>query len=247
VSAQVKKKSGNSGFVLALVAIVAAGGGFIFWKSQQKPSLAPIALPTVADSSLAKQARGYTMGQANAPVEIVEFADFECPACGNFAQITEPDIRKNLIATGQAKYTFFDFPLVNAHKNTITAAMSAACADDQGKFWEMHDELFVGQVEWNGQATENPRKVISAYVTKLGLDAAKWNSCMDANTHADRIRANYALGLTKAVPSTPTFFINGTMLNGAANYDDIKARVDAAIAATLPIPAAPPAPVLKKN
>ena len=239
MSAKVSKKSGNNGFVVALVAIVVAGGGFIWWKTQQAPAAVAIVMPTVADSTLALKSRGYTIGSPDAKVEIVEFADFECPACGNFATITEPDVRKNLVATGIVKYTFMDFPLLNAHKNTIPASMSAACANDQGKFWEMHDAIFNGQIEWNGLATDNPRKVLTSYAERLGLDMATWNGCMDASTHADRIKANYAMGLTKQVPSTPTFFINGQMMQGAANYDDIKAAVDAAIAATLPIPSSP--------
>jgi protein-disulfide isomerase len=73
----------------------------------------------------------------------------------------------------------------------------------------------------------------------------KWDACMDAGTHTDRIKANYALGVTKQVGSTPTFFVNGQMLRGAANYDDIKAAVDAANAANLPIPAVVPVPAAK--
>lgn len=246
MATKVRKKSSNTGFIVALVGIVAAGGAFIVWKTQQKPAAEPVVLPSVADSSLAKQAHGYTIGSADAKVEVIEFADFECPACGNFATITEPDVRKNLVNAGIIRYTFYDFPLVNAHLNTIPAAMSAACADDQGKFWEMHDELFNGQVEWNGQATSNPRGVTSGYAKKIGLDMTKWNACMDANTHLDRIKANYALGMTKQVGSTPTFIIDGTKMNGAANYDDIKKAVDVALAPTLPIPSAAPAPEKKE-
>ncbi|HYW51643.1 MAG TPA: thioredoxin domain-containing protein [Gemmatimonadaceae bacterium] len=233
-------KSSNTGFLVALGVIVAAGGGFIWWKTQQPAPQAAIVLPGVGDSTLAGKARGYTMGSATAPVEIIEFADFECPACGNFAQITEPDVRKNLVATGKVRYTFYDFPLTNIHQNTIPAAMAAACADDQGKFWEMHDVIFEGQIEWNGIATNNPRKVLAGYAERLKLDLPKWNACMDAGTHAERIRANYALGLTKQVPSTPTFFINGQPMLGAANYDDIVKAVDAANAAREPIPTAVP-------
>lgn len=245
---QVRKKSNNTGFIVALGAIIAAGGGFIWWKSQQPPPVAPLVLPSVADSALAQKARGYTIGSPDAKVEIMEFADFECPACGNFATITEPDVRKNLVATGIIRYTFYDFPLVNVHRNTLPAAMSAACADDQGKFWEMHDALFTGQIDWNGQATDNPRGVIRAYAQKIGLDMPKWNACMDASTHADRIRANYSLGMVKRVGSTPTFFVNGVAQPaGAANYDELKAAVDAALAPTLPIPSSvSEAPVRKR-
>jgi protein-disulfide isomerase len=246
-AAQVRKKSNNTAFIAALSAIVVAGAGFIWWKTQQKPAAAPVVLPSVADSALAAKAHGYTIGSRDAKVEIMEFADFECPACGNFATITEPDVRKNLVATGIIRYTFYDFPLVNLHENTIPAAMSAACADDQGKFWEMHDQLFAGQIDWNTQATRNPRGVISGYAQKLGLDMTKWDACMDANTHLERIKANYALGVTKQVGSTPTFVVNGiTQPAGAANYDELKRAVDAAIAPTLAIPSSVPdaAPML---
>lgn len=249
MSAKVRKQSNNTGFIVALVGIVIAGGGFIWWKTQSTPAQATLLLPSVADSALAQKAHGYTMGSPTAPVEIIEFADFECPACGNFATITEPDVRKNLVETGQARYTFYDFPLLNAHQNTVAASMSAACADDQGKFWQMHDMIFNGQIEWNGIATSNPRKVLAGYAEKLGIDMPKWNACMDADTHAERIKANYSLGLTKQVGSTPTFYINGEKMRGAANYDDIKAAVDAVIAGTRPIsfgpdsaPAAAPKP-----
>ena len=240
MSAKVRKTSNSSGFIVAFVAIVLAGGGFIWWKTQQPPPTAPMVMPTVADALLAGKAQGYTVGSPDAKVEIIEFADFECPACGNFANVTEPDVRRNLIETGKVRYTFYDFPLLNAHQNTIPASMSAACADDQGKFWEMHDALFMGQIEWNGIATSNPRKVISGYAEKLGLEMAKWNACMDANTHSERIRANYALGMTKQVASTPTFFINGQAYPGALPYDDIKKAVDAALAASVPIPSTVP-------
>lgn len=240
MSAKVRKTSNNSGFIVALVAIVTAGGGFIWWKTQQPPPVAQMILPTVTDSVLASKARGYTIGSPDAKVEIIEFADFECPACGNFATVTEPDVRKNLVETGIARYTFYDFPLLNAHQNTVPASMSAACANDQNKFWEMHDAIFFGQIEWNGIATSNPRKVLTSYAEKLGLDMPKWNACMDANTHEERIRANYALGMTKQVSSTPTFFVNGQVYPGALPYDDMKKAVDAALAATAPIPAAAP-------
>lgn len=245
MSAQVtKKKSTNTGFMIALAGIVVAGGGFMWWKSQQKEAPA-FTMPSVADSSLAKNARGYTTGSATAKVEIVEFGDFECPTCGTFATVTEPDVRKLLVNTGIARFTFYDYPLTNLHENTLVASNAAACADDQSKFWEMHDAIFEGQFEWNGIATKNPRGVISTYAQRLGLDMAKWDACMNANTHAERIRANFALGTTKAVRGTPTFFINGTQLETNGTYDNIKAAVDAAVAPTLPIPSAVPEPAKK--
>ena len=241
MSAQVRKQSGNGGFIAALILIVASGGGFIWWKKMQPAETGPVVMPTSVDSVQALKAKGYSMGSLQAQVEIIEFADFECPACGTFATVTEPDVRKHLVETGIARYTFYDFPLTNIHKNVVPAHMAAACAADQGKFWEMHDKLFEGQFDWNGQATENPRSVISKYAEAIGLDMAKWNTCMDTNAHMDRIKANYALGMTYRVGSTPTFLINGSQLQGAPIYDDLKAAVDAALAAKAPIPTTVPA------
>jgi protein-disulfide isomerase len=237
-----KPKSSNTGFIAALAAVVVAGAGFMWWKSQQKPAEAQLTLPSVADEALAAKARGYTIGVPTAPVELIEFADFECPACGNFAALTEPQVRKELVDKGLIRYTFYDFPLVNAHPNTITASMAAACADDQGKFWDLHDKIFENQFEWSAQSTQNPRGVISVYAQRLNIDMPKWNACMDAGTHRERIQANYALGLVKKVPSTPTFFVNGTMVDTRSNsYDELKTAIDAAAAAVAP-PAPAPAP-----
>lgn len=242
MSAKVRTQSKNTGFLFGLGAIAVAGLGFIGWKMMQPPAPVALVLSSVADSAMAAKARGYTIGSPTAKVEIMEFADFECPGCGSFAMITEPDVRKNLVATGLVRYTFYDFPLLNVHQNTVAASMSAACADDQGKFWEMHDRIFEGQFEWSGQATGNPRGVISTYAQKLGLDMKKWDACMDASAHAERIKGNYALGVIKQVGVTPTFFINGQMLRGPSNYDDIKAAVDAANASAPPVPVAAPVP-----
>ena len=246
MKAQVKPKSGNTGFIVALAGIVVAGGGFMWWKTQQKPASAALTMPSVADSALSANAHGYTIGSPAAKVEILEFGDFECPTCGTFATLTEPDIRKHLVNTGIVRFTFYDFPLTNLHKNTLVASNAAACADDQGKFWEMHDALFNGQDIWDGRATKNPRGVITSYVTQIGLDVVKWNACMDASTHAERIRANYALGMTKRVGGTPSFFINGTELQTNGTYDNIKKAVDAALAPLLPIPATVPQVPVKK-
>ena len=241
MSAKVSKKSSNTGFIIALIGVVVAGGGFIWWKTQHKTVVA-VEMPTIADSTLAAKARGYTIGSPTAKVEIVEFGDFECPTCERFATLQEPDIRKNFVNTGIARFTFYDFPLTNLHPNTLVASNTAACADDQGKFWEMHDALFTSQGEWDGHGgTSNPRGVITSLARQVGLDLTKWNACMDASSHIDRIRANYALGVTKSVGGTPTFFVNGAEMHGNPTYDNIKAAVDAAVAPSLPIPGSAPA------
>jgi protein-disulfide isomerase len=221
----VNKQRGNSPqrFYVALALLVVVGGFFIVRAARTPRAIAnvttaPITLP---------QAEGYLLGNANPPVQIMEFADFECPACGNFAVITEPDVRNRIVNAGLASYRFFDFPLP-MHKNTMPASSAAACAADQGKFWEMHDMLFHNQPDWNGEATDNPKKIFLGYVKQLGMNTDTWETCFDSQAHRARILANQAEGNRRKVQSTPTFIIGTRMIPGAMSYDVFKAYVDSA-------------------
>jgi protein-disulfide isomerase len=222
---------------LAAVALVGAAAiGYVATRPEEQPQ------PTVVDPKLASEAQGYLRGDSAAPVQILEWADYECPACAQFATITEPDVRKRLIETGLASYRFFDFPL-EQHRNTVGASTAAACAGDQGKYWEMHDRLFAGQMDWNTQATSSPKKIFQGYAREIGLDAAAWESCFDSDKHARRIRANRAEGERRQVRSTPTFVIGTRVIPGALPYDMLTALVDSAAAETKTAgPAAAPAP-----
>jgi protein-disulfide isomerase len=207
--------------ILALVGIV--GIAAIAYLATRPKNVARDIDPNVP----AGEAKGYLLGSATAPVTIVEFADFECPACGNFATITEPDVRARLVNTGKANFRFYDLPL-EIHKNTWQASHAAACANDQGKFWEMHDRLFAGQHEWNGEVTSNPTKVHRGYAKELGLDVDKWESCVKSGTHQRAIAANRAEAIRLNVGSTPTFVIGGKMIPGSLPYDQIARLVDEA-------------------
>jgi protein-disulfide isomerase len=181
----------------------------------------------VADTTNAGPAHGYLIGKVDAPVKIIEYADFECPSCGGFATITEPDVRTRIIEPGLANLTYYDFPITQ-HRNTLPASNAAACADEQGKFWPMHDRIFQGQDEWNGEATDAPKPFFKRYAGEVGLDVAKWESCYDARRYQKRINANLADGLRRGVNSTPTFIIGNKMYPGLRPYDEIKKLVDSA-------------------
>jgi protein-disulfide isomerase len=206
---------------LALVAIIGVGA-LAFVASRPKTKVTQI------DPSLpALKAEGYVLGSPTAPVEVIEFADFECPACGQYATVTEPDIRTKLVNTGQIRVRYMDFPLP-MHKNTWDASLAAACANAQGKFWEMHDALFANQDRWNGEATSRPRPVIADLAKGLGLDMPKYDACMEAETFRPQVQANAAEAERRQVGQTPTFLFNGTMVAGAVPYDRFKEYVDEA-------------------
>jgi protein-disulfide isomerase len=221
-------------FYLVLGVIAAAAAGFIIYQRSAAQSSGVI---TIDPSQQLPAAAGYLMGNADAPVQIIEFADFECPACGSFATLTEPDMRKRLIETGQVSFRFMDYPLA-IHSNTWDAHFAAACANEQGKFWEMHDQIFATQDQWNGMVTNRPKVIFSRLAGAIGLDEAQWEGCYDSQKYKLQIAANMREGDRRAVGSTPTFIIGDKMVPGALGYDQLKAYVDSALARG-PIPSTP--------
>jgi protein-disulfide isomerase len=222
-NAQVRKQS-RSGFYALLGVVALAGAGAIGWAVSRPKTVVSKVDPSIP----LPKAEGYVTGKPDAPVEIIEYADFECPGCGQFAAVTEPDIRSKLIDTGEARFRFMDHPLIEIHKNTMAASLAAACANEQGKFWEMHDRIFMGQPDWSGYATANPKKFFKQYAGELGADVAKWEQCFDGQKLVAQIEANRNEGLQRGIRGTPTFIVGGRMLTGAPTYDNIKALVDSA-------------------
>jgi protein-disulfide isomerase len=216
-----------------LIALFAVAGVAFIWYSMKSSGTKPITLDNTLTANL-PPADGYLRGDPNAPVTIIEFADFECPGCGRFATIEEPDIRARLIETGLANFRFLDFPLTEIHPNTLSASLAASCADDQGKFWEMHDEIFNGQDQWSGVVTSNPKKHLDSYAEKIGLDMKAYNACFSSQKNLARIQAHKQAGIARGVGSTPTLVIGDKMYPGAMRFDDIKRTVDSIIAGMPP-------------
>ncbi len=233
---QARGGGNRRGFFLALLLVAVAGVGAITWAMQRgKEASRPIVVPETALAPGAARAEGYVMGSADAPVEIVEYADFECPGCGQFAAVTEPDVRSRLVQTGQARFRLYDFQVTAAHRNAPAASLAAACANDQGKFWEMHDQLFAGQNDWRTPipgydgGTNDPKPIFAGYARAVGLDEARWTQCYDQRTHLGRLAAHRDEAVRAQVQSTPTLVIGGRMLSdGRSSFDVIKALVDSA-------------------
>jgi protein-disulfide isomerase len=230
-----RQRAGRNRALYASLAVIALVGAFLIYRSAGQPARAT----TIADVPASNlQAEGYLKGNADAPVQILEFADFECPACAQFATITEPDVRTRLIETGIANLRFFDYPL-EQHRNSLAAHNAAACAAEQEKFWEMHDRLFAGQVDWSTQSTSNPKRIFSRYAREIGVDENRWEECFDSGRNQAKIRANQQEGNRRRIQSTPTFVIGRRMVPGAISYDELKRLVDSARVETA---AATPAP-----
>ncbi len=161
-------------------------------------------------------------GDKNAPVTIVEFSDFECPFCGRFFQQTLPQINENYIKTGKVKLVYRDFPL-SFHQNAQKAAEAAECADEQGRFWEMHDKLFIDGVQ-GGVAS------FKQFASALGLNTAKFNECLDSGKMASEVQKDMAEGAQYGVTGTPGFFVNGQLISGAQPYQVFAQAIEEALA-----------------
>ena len=238
VKAARSASSRPTGFYIVLSVLALAGiGALAYVMTRSKPAAQEVTDVTT-DTTNAGPPHGYTLGNPNAPVKILEFGDFECPQCGRFSTLTEPDLRKNLIETGEVYFTYYDFPL-QMHKNTRAASNAAACADEQGKFWQMHDKLFDTQDQWNGEATDDPGKLFAQYADELGMNPTAWQSCFDSRRYQKRISANEAEALRRNVNATPSFIIGNKLYAGALGYDEMKAIVDSVKAASPAAGAAP--------
>ncbi len=216
------QKTKNQSFVGILVGIAVVGVGVIGYLITSASQSQVIKFD---DTIPIAKAQSYLVGREDAPVQVIEFADFECPLCGSFAQVSEPDIRQRLIEPGTVAIRFYDFPLP-MHKNTWAASNAAACANEQNQFLAMHDRIFAGQTEWNTAATTKPKGAMVGYAKELGLDVKKFEECYDSQRMIPRIKGNAAEAQARRVDGTPTFIIGDKLYSGDLPYDKFKALVD---------------------
>jgi protein-disulfide isomerase len=165
-------------------------------------------------------------GQADAPLVLIEFSDYQCPYCARYFAQTYPQLERDFVATGKLRYVAAEFPLPQLHPLAIKAAEAARCARDQGKFWEMHARLFASQRQLEPWA---------AHSQALGLDGVAFETCMSSGRHVEEIQRNAAQAQRGGIASTPTFLLGMAdgdtvrvvrRLRGAAPYPAFKAELE---------------------
>lgn len=217
---------GQKPFYLALGAVAVVGALFLISRVMGVGVVSIPANVTVMPSDTSGF-RGYILGSENAPIEISEYADFTCPGCAAFATVQFPDVKARLIETGKVRFRYRDLPLDGpGHENSRIVAHAAACADDQGKFWEMKPQLYRRQSDYV-RAT-NPMGVLTEAAESAGLDVGTWKGCMKSATHAGRIQASLEEGSRLGVGSTPSFLLGGRIYAGM-NSDQMVRLVDSLI------------------
>lgn len=206
--------------IVLLITLALITGGVIFLSRGQ-------ASPTQVDQSKVYQidySKGQKLGSDSAKVKLVEFSDFECPACVSW----QPTVSQLLASDGaQIEFYYRNFPLPQ-HSLAIPAAEAAEAAGAQGKFWEMHDRLFATQPEWSTMSTTDATNYFVNLANQLGIDGNKIREAINNQTYKVTIDADVNDGMALNINATPTFFLNGHKLD-LADYPDLKIAVDQAI------------------
>ena len=172
------------------------------------------------------------IGNPNAPITIIEFSDFQCPFCARFHIQTLPSIYEEYIDKDKVKLVFRDFPIQSIHPNALPAAVAAECANEQGKFKEMHDILFEKQNEWNRQETTQAVSMFSQYAEDIQLEQEMFQSCLTSGKYIDEIRKDLDDGRNYGISGTPGFFVGNDQigyveLKGAQPFESFKKVIDA--------------------
>jgi protein-disulfide isomerase len=204
-------------FWIVFVAVL----GLIIWGlavAMNKPApgsvLAAPAPVSVAD---------HIAGRIDAPVTLIEYGDFECPACSFYASIIERLITEDASTT--LRVVFRHFPL-SQHANALITSKASEAAAMQGKFWEMYGMIYANQSEWSDLS--DAHAVLEGYAQKIGLDVAKFKADIDSSAAKEAVAADQAESIRIGINQTPTFFVNGKTVENPKDYEAFKAIIDAA-------------------
>jgi protein-disulfide isomerase len=166
----------------------------------------------------------HVRGPADAPVTIIEYSDFQCPACAAYNPLVEKLISES---TSTVRFVYRHFPLYPLpHKNAVVAAQAAEAAGMQGKFWDMGRLLFVNQLAW--EASDKPESIFEEYAQRIGLDVALYKKDFAADATKAHVQRDRDEGDILGINATPTFFVNGKAIVNPNGYEAFKALVDAA-------------------
>lgn len=158
--------------------------------------------------------QGHILGSQNAPVTVVEFADFQCPYCAGAELIVKQIISQY---PGKIKFVYRHFPLTTIHPYAMPSAVASECANEQGKFWEMHDKIFERQQELEGDSLS--KDFFLTIADELGMNSYGFGDCMGGQAVNSYITQDISDGLKYGVNGTPTFFVNREKILGVSSLE----------------------------
>lgn len=179
-------------------------------------------------------ADGRTLGKADAPVTLDVWSDYQCPACGQLAELVEPALIRDYVTPGTLRIIDHDAAFQGAkvgasYDESVEAGAGARCAAEQGAYWAFHDWLFANQVGENQGAFRDER--LRAIATAAGLDVATWDACRATGEQQAAVRAETQQGVALGVTATPTMYLNGQAIVGVRSAAELGQMIEAAAAA----------------
>jgi protein-disulfide isomerase len=230
-----KQQTRNRLIVGGIIALVAA----FFLYAILKPILAPIAEVVAVESRARFMADDASMGDPNAPIQIVEYSDFQCPFCDRHYTDTEPLLEQYYIDTGKVLFTyrsagnFVSDNIGGANTESQDSAAAAYCAGDQNKFWEMHDALFANNKDVENQGSFFPKR-LTEIAKVAGLNETEFQDCFDSGKYEDRVAQDLSDATAAGMQGTPffviTYSVNGetktTTLDGARPFSEFQVTLE---------------------
>jgi protein-disulfide isomerase len=210
----------NTGWIRTIAVVATAIAIVLVVVSLTSAAKSPVTVTTA--SSALSECSTPTCGQANAPVTIDIYADFQCPFCARADGVLQ-QLAPQYIDTGKVKLVYHNFPIIGPESET--AAQAAACAGDQNKFWAYANYLFTHQNGENAGAFSS--NALKHFAAQLGLNQSAFNTCLDSGKYSATVHQQALAGQQRGVTVTPTFFINGQKYEGALPYAQMAALIDA--------------------
>lgn len=167
-------------------------------------------------------AEDWTKGTPGASIEIIEYSDFQCPACRGFESLINPILAE---FSSHVYFAYRHFPLKSIHPNATLAARAAEAAGLQGKFWEMHEKLFETQSAWAQVSNQGAKETFSIYASELGLDLAQFRKDIESSAIVNKVEDAYDHAVDAGVSYTPSVFINGQLIKNPGSVEQFRSII----------------------
>jgi protein-disulfide isomerase len=224
-------------FLIALAVIALAGVALIFTARSSNPTPTAggadkkftVTINGQAAEIIGKPYTGdpatnirYSLGKPDAKITVVLFSDYQCPFCRVFTEETESQFISEFVDTGKVRFVFRDMPL-QQHPNGFRAALATACANEQDRFWQLHNVIFRAQAEWSELPTEAADARFADYAGQVGIDTTQLKTCVASGKHDAAIRKDAQQATALGLDGTPTFYINGYRYGAALPLEALRA------------------------
>jgi protein-disulfide isomerase len=198
--------------VLSIILVAAISTSVI---QQNKNNVDPVAIAPIEIS------QDKSIGSADAPVVVVEYGDYQCPACGRFASTVKPKIVEEFVNTGQVRFVFRSFQFIG--EESQWAAEASECANEQGKFWEFYEKLYSEQSGENAGAFAKVN--LEGFAAELGLQTDQFNQCLASGKYTEKVKSETLEAQNLGLRGTPSLLVNGVFVEGGSQYEVLSQKI----------------------